>query len=92
MLRIHPDSPLTAELIQGAYAGETLLRHPSLYPDAAGQRQAEEWARSLAAARNLLLTEARTPPSRRADAAAAPTEARRGMSGGAIAGIVGPPH
>ncbi|MBT2498863.1 hypothetical protein J7E25_07120 [Agromyces sp. ISL-38] len=88
MLRIHPDSPLTVELIEGAYAGETLLRHPSLYPDAMGRRLAEEWAQSLAAARNQLLAEASTPLSRRTDATGAPTSARRRMSGGAIAGIV----
>lgn len=87
-LRIHPDTPLTVALIERAYEGETRLRHPSLYPDAAGRRRAEEWAQSLAAARNFLVAEARTPLSRRADAAAAATSARRSMSGGAITGIV----
>lgn len=88
VLRIVPDSPLTVELVERAYAGEAWARHPSRYPDASARRDAEEWAQTLATARGVLLAEARSFPASRADATAAPSSPRRRLSGGAIAGIV----
>jgi hypothetical protein len=88
VLRIVPDSPLTVELVERAYAGEAWERHPSRYPDASARRDAEEWAQTLATARGVLLTEAQSLPASRADATAAPTSPRRRLSGWAIAGIV----
>ena len=83
MLRLFPDAPLTVELVERAYSEEYWARHPSRYQDPAQRRQAEEWAGSLAAARQVLLNEVATAP----DAASAPPR-RPGLSGGAIAGIV----
>lgn len=88
VLRIVPDSPLTVELVERAYAGEAWARHPSRYQDASARRAAEEWAQTLATARGLLLAEAQSLPASRADATAAPSSPRRRLSGGAIAGIV----
>jgi hypothetical protein len=87
VLRIFPDSPITVELIERAYASESQARHPSRYQDAAERQRAEEWMQTLATARDLLRAEARTPEPR-ADAAAAPGSSRRRLSRGAIVGIV----
>jgi hypothetical protein len=88
VLRIVPDSPLTVELIERAYAGEAWARHPSRYAEDSARHDAEEWAQTLATARGVLLAEAQSPPASRTDAAAAPSAPRRRLSGGAIAGIV----
>jgi hypothetical protein len=92
VLRIFSDAPLTVELVERAFAGESSAKHPSLYEDASERRRAEEWALTLVAARDVLLAEARrasmsapTPPT---DAAAAAPARRRGLSPGAIIGIV----
>lgn len=87
VLRIFPDAPLTVELVERAYAGESWARHPSRYQDASEKLRAQEWAQTLATARDLMLAEARSPQGSRADAAANPVSRRR-LSGGAIAGIV----
>lgn len=87
VLRIFPDSPITGELVERAYAAEMWERHPSRYTDPSAQRDAEEWARTLATARGVLLTEAQSLPDSRPDAATTPAPRRR-LSGGAIAGIV----
>lgn len=86
VLRIFPDAPLTVELVERAYSEEYWARHPSRYQDPAQRREAEQWAGSLASAREVLLREVGTARSF-ADAASAP-QPRRGLSGGAIAGIV----
>lgn len=86
VLRIFPDAPLTVELVERAYSEEYWARHPSRYQDPAQRRQAEQWAGSLATAREVLLREIGTAGSF-ADAASA-QQPRRGLSGGAIAGIV----
>ena len=79
VLRIFPDAPLTVELVERAYAGESWARHPSRYQDAAQRSRATEWAQTLASARDVLLREARaTPP---------PTAGRKRLSTGAIIGI-----
>ncbi len=79
VLRIFPDAPLTVELVERAYAGESWARHPSRYQDAAQRSRATEWAQTLASARDVLLQEARaTPP---------PTAVRKRLSTGAIIGI-----
>jgi hypothetical protein len=88
VLRIFPDSPLTVELVERAYAGEAWERHPSRYTDPSAQRDAEEWAQTLATARDVLLSEALPLPDSRVDAATTPSAPRRRLSGGAIAGIV----
>lgn len=86
VLRIFPDAPLTVELVERAYSEEYWARHPSRYQDPAQRRQAEQWAASLASARDVLLREAGTATAI-PDAATTP-QPRRGLSGGAIAGIV----
>jgi hypothetical protein len=86
VLRIFPDAPLTVELVERAFAGESSARHPSRYPEGAARRGAEEWAQTLSTARDLLLAEARARPTAVADAATAPSTRRR-LSAGAIAGI-----
>ncbi|HEU0182002.1 MAG TPA: hypothetical protein VFR16_07415 [Agromyces mariniharenae] len=83
VLRIFPDAPLTVELVERAYSEEYWTRHPSRYQDPTQRREAEQWAATLATARQVLLQEAGTTT----DAAAAPPR-KRGLSGGAIAGIV----
>jgi hypothetical protein len=83
VLRIFPDAPLTPELVERAHSAESSARHPSLYEDPAQRQEAEQWAQTLASARQVLLYAAATTP----DAATAPP-LRRGLSGGAIAGIV----
>jgi hypothetical protein len=88
VLRIFPDSPLTVELVDRAYAAEAWERHPSRYTDPSARRDAEEWAQTLATARGVLLTEAHSLPNPRADAVTTPSAPRRRLSGGAIAGIV----
>ena len=88
VLRIIPDTPLTVELIERAYTAESWARHPSRYQDAAERQRAEEWMQTLALARDLLLAEVRTPQTSRAGTAAAGASSRRGMSRGAILGIV----
>lgn len=86
-LRILPETPLTVELVERAFAGESWARHPSRYQDASARRQAEEWAQTLTVARNVLLAEARTPASR-PDAVVELPRRRRSLSRGAIVGIV----
>lgn len=85
VLRIFPDAPLTVELVERAYSEEYWARHPSRYQDPTQRREAEQWATTLATARQVLLHEAGTTTA--TDAAAAPRQ-KRGLSGGAIAGIV----
>lgn len=79
VLRIFPDAPLTVELVERAYAGESWARHPSRYQDAEHRARAAEWAQTLASARDVLLREARATPSA--------TAARKRLSTGAIIGI-----
>ena len=88
VLRISPDTPLTPELIETAYAEEALARHPSRYPDDAGRAQAEEWASTLATAREVLL--GRLPGAAASAPAVAPAQERprRRLSTWAITGIV----
>lgn len=88
VLRIVPDSPLTVELVERAYAGEAWERHPSRYTDPSARHDAEEWAQTLATARGVLVTEVRSSPASRADGTTTPSSPRRRLSGGAIAGIV----
>ena len=79
VLRIFTDAPLTVELVERAYAGESWARHPSRYQDAAQRSRATEWAQTLASARDVLLQEARaTPP---------PTAVRKRLSTAGIIGI-----
>ena len=85
VLRIFPDSPITVELVERAYASESWARHPSRYQDAAERQRAEEWMQTLATARDLLRAEVQTPQPR-ADAAAAPGPSRRRLSRGADGG------
>jgi hypothetical protein len=87
VLRILPQSPLTVELVERAFAGESWARHPSRYQDAAARRQAEEWAQTLATARDLLLAEARTAAATPIGVVELP-QRRRSLSPGAIVGIV----
>lgn len=66
VLRIFPDAPLTADLIERAYAGESAARHPSRYPEGPDRAHAEVWARTLGTARAILLAEISTaaaPPA-----------------------------
>ena len=79
VLRISPDSPLTPELVERAFAGESAARHPSLYPDPVGRAQAEEWATTLQQARATLHAQLGAP-------AAVPAQRRR-LPGWAIAAI-----
>ena len=65
VLRLSPDSPLTPELVERAFAGESAARHPSLYPDPAARAQAEQWAATLQEARATLLTAPPAPARRR---------------------------
>lgn len=65
VLRISPDSPLTPELVERAFAGESAARHPSLYPDPAARAQAEQWAATLQEARATLLAAPPAPARRR---------------------------
>ena len=85
VLRIFPDAPLTVELVERAYSEEYWARHPSRYQDPSQRREAEQWAGTLASARQVLLREAGTATA--TDAAAAPPR-KRSLSGGAIAGII----
>jgi len=79
VLRILPEAPLTVELVERAYAGESWARHPSRYQDAAERSRAAEWALTLAIARDVLLRDSRATPL--------PAPARKGLSTGAIIGI-----
>jgi hypothetical protein len=79
VLRVSPDSPLTPELVERAFAGESAARHPSLSPDAAARAQAEEWGRTLQQARSALLADLHAAPATQTP--------RRRRSGWAIAGI-----
>lgn len=81
VLRIFPDAPLTVELVERAYAGESWARHPSRYEDESQRVRATEWAQTLAGAREVLLQEARTTPQQ-------PAPRRRGLPPWAIVGIV----
>ncbi len=58
VLRIFPDAPLTADLVERAHAAESAARHPSRYPEGEDRARAEEWARTLGTARAVLLAEA----------------------------------
>lgn len=112
VLRIFPDAPLTADLVERAYWGELESRHPARYPEGPDRARAEEWARTLGTARGVLLAEVRVssagwpapietpvasvppiasvPPVAPAPDLAAAVNAprKRGLSGGAIVGIV----
>lgn len=83
VLRLDPAIPLTPEVIEQAYAHESWERHPSRYPEGEAKQAAEAWAGTLAEARASLLDAATTST----DGAVAPI-ARRGLSRGAIVGIV----
>lgn len=61
LLRIFPDAPLTVDLVDRAYSGESWARHPSRYPDPVQRQQAEAWAASLEIARDVLLREVGRP-------------------------------
>jgi hypothetical protein len=90
VLRLDPGLPLTPEVIEQAYAHEAWERHPSRYPEGEAKQAAEEWAGTLAAARSSLLAAVAvtaSPTPRTTDGTAAPV-ARRGLSRGAIIGIV----
>ncbi|MDQ0575989.1 hypothetical protein [Agromyces albus] len=87
ILRISPDTPLTAQLIETAHASETWARHPSRYPDEAGRQQAAEWGTTLDEARAALLAAAGAPLPLPAPTATAQTP-RRGLRPWAITGIV----
>ncbi|RXZ67488.1 hypothetical protein [Agromyces albus] len=87
ILRISPDTPLTAQLIETAHASETWARHPSRYPDEAGRQQAAEWVTTLDEARAVLLAAAGAPMTLPAPTATAQTP-RRGLRPWAITGIV----
>lgn len=87
-LRILPDSPLTVELVERAFTEESWARLPSRYQDASSRRQAERWAQTLVAARDVLLAETRTPTAPHPGAGASAPSARRSLSRGAIVGIV----
>ncbi len=91
VLRIFPDAPLTADLVERAYSGELESRHPARYLEGPDRARAEEWARTLGAARGVLLAEARMstagwPAPDLAAAVHAPRS--RGLSGGAVVGII----
>ena len=88
VLRISPDTPLTAALIEGAFAEEAWTRHPSRYPDAAGRSQAEEWASTLATARGVLLAQLPVAASASVVAPGSARPPRRPMSPWAITAIV----
>ena len=88
VLRISPDTPLTPALIETAYAEEAAARHPSRYPDAPSRAQAEEWAVTLATAREVLLGRLPAPASFAPAVAPAPEQPRRRLSTWAITGIV----
>lgn len=85
VLQLDPAMPLTADVVETAYQRELWARHPSRYPDAEGRAAAEAWAITLGQARETLLAPA--APGSAAGPMLAPG-ARRGLSGGAIAGIV----
>ncbi|GAA1060884.1 hypothetical protein [Agromyces bracchium] len=88
ILSIPADQPLSLEAVDAAYQRELWLRHPSRYPDADGRRAAEAWRDALGRARAVLVAElAASAGSTTADAGT-PNPTRRGLSGGAIAGIV----
>jgi hypothetical protein len=90
VLRIFPDAPLTADLIERAHAGESAARHPSRYPDGPDRAHAEEWMRTLGAARGVLLAELAATAAHAAPDLAATVNAspKRGLSRGAVIGIV----
>ena len=88
VLRISPDTPLTAALIEDAFAEEAWTRHPSRYPDAAGRSQAEEWASTLATARGVLLAQLPVAASASVVAPGSARPPRRPMSPWAITAIV----
>ena len=85
VLRISPAAALTVELVERAYAEECWARHPSRYQDATQRREAEQWAGTLATARQVLLQGAGTATTK--DVASA-FPRKRSLSGGAITGIV----
>lgn len=87
ILRISPDTPLTAELIDSAHASEAWARHPSRYPDAAGREQAVVWSTTLDEARAALLAAIARPSAPTVAAVTARTP-RRGLGPWAITGIV----
>ena len=90
VLRIFPDAPLTADLIERAHAGESAARHPSRYPDGPDRAHAEEWMRTLGTARGVLLAEVAATTAHAAPDLAATVNAspKRGLSRGAVIGIV----
>ncbi|WP_157356828.1 hypothetical protein, partial [Agromyces sp. NDB4Y10] len=91
VLRLDAVAPLSPAIVEDAFARESWERHPSRYPDAEGRASAEAWAATLAEARAALLREAGSaavgawPGS---TDAAVPAPARRGLSRGAVVGIV----
>ncbi|MFE5673080.1 hypothetical protein ACFQ58_15895 [Agromyces sp. NPDC056523] len=84
VLRLDVARPLTAEVIEQAYAHETWERHPSRYPEGEARQAAEAWAGTLAEARTSLLDAVSAGP---VDGPFAPAP-RRGLPAGAIVGIV----
>ena len=87
ILRISPDTPLTAQLVDTAHASEIWARHPSRYPDAAGRQQAVEWSTTLDEARAALIAAAGGPTTLPAAITTVPAP-RRGLRPWAITGIV----
>jgi hypothetical protein len=86
VLRISPDAPLTVDLVERAYFEECWARHPSRYEHVTQRREAEQWAGTLATARQVLLQAAATANAAK-DVASTP-QRNRSLSGVAIAGIV----
>ncbi|GGI48609.1 hypothetical protein BCL57_003312 [Agromyces flavus] len=84
VLRLDAALPLTAEMIEQAYAHEAWERHPSRYPEGEARQAAETWAGTLAEARSSLLGTISAAP---ADGPFAPAP-RRSLPAGAIIGIV----
>ena len=85
VLRIFPDAPLTVELVERAYAGESWARHPSRYQDAAQRARAAEWAQTLASARDALLRAARATPPPTACGGGSRPRAIIGIAAGGVA-------
>ncbi|MGR0219627.1 hypothetical protein [Agromyces sp. ZXT2-6] len=83
VLRLDPAAPLAREAVEQAHRREAWEWHPSRYPDAEGRASAEAWAATLDEARGVLLAALPTMTD-----AAAPAATRRGLSRGAVIGIV----